>query len=58
MRWWAAMMTGSCDVSRTPLRRVAAGDLSATSESKVASADAAVRRTSIGCAEAIDFMMS
>ncbi len=46
----AATIIGTCDVRRTPFRSVASGELSAASGSKAASADTAVRSTSIGCA--------
>ena len=46
----AATIIGTCDVSRMPLRSVASGELSATSGSNAASAETAVRSTSIGCA--------
>jgi hypothetical protein len=46
----AATIIGTCEVRRTPLRSVAAADLSAVSGSNAASADTTVRSTSIGCA--------
>jgi hypothetical protein len=52
------MIIGTCDVSRTPLRSVASGELSATSASNAASAEVAVRSTSIGCAPRTARMMS
>ena len=54
----AATIIGTCDVRRTPLRSVASGELSAASGSNAASADTAVRSTSIGCAPCTVRMMS
>ena len=49
--WWCAVtIIGACEVSRIPLRRVASSELSPVSGSNAASADTAVRSTSMGCA--------
>ena len=49
--WWCAVtMIGTRAVKRTPLRKVASGELSAASSSNAASAETAVRSTVIGCA--------
>jgi hypothetical protein len=50
MCWCAATIIGTCELRRMPLRTIASGELSATSGSKAASADTAVRSTSIGWA--------
>ena len=48
--WWCAVtIIGTCEVRRIPLRRVASGELSPVSGSNAASADTAVRKTSMGC---------
>ena len=48
--WWCAVtIIGTCEVSRMPLRRVASSVLSPVSGSNAASAETAVRSTSIGC---------
>ena len=49
---------GTCDESRTLLRSVASCELSAVSGSYAASADVAVRSTSIGCADWTERMIS
>ena len=57
--WWCAVtITGTWEVSRTPLRRVASGELSPVSGSNAASADTAVRSTSMGCESFTARMMS
>ena len=58
MRECAATIIGTCEVSRTALRKVASRELSAVSGSNADSAEAAVRSTSIGCADLIARMMS
>ena len=58
MRSCAATIIGTCDDSRTPLRMVAARDVSAVSGSNAASADTAVRSTSIGWARCTSRMTS
>jgi len=47
---WAVTIIGTWEIRRMPLRRVASGDLSETSGSKAASAETAVRSTSMGWA--------